>query len=406
MNIIDKINLKRYKSKLGKVELSRKLLDKLSMYLEKAESEFSMEEKTMIIQHLPKNKIIEYMNNNEIELDSKSREIILNKLKNIEKIEQVRLTEIERNTVVNNMNLEEMTSYLEKLDREEQVEILKAAGNNNVSIEILENRLFEFSEDERKNIIDAVNPELREKYIKENSSEIYFCMELMKSLPDKKKIDLMKNTDLDNMSSSQKMEIIETMEIPEQIQALEEIELNQEFRGEILKKLPEETILKYILEEKDISAVSNDVLQCISDESKLKIFAIMGGSYRKKAKDEIIMSLSPKYEDKKVEYFLGNPPINLTYENMSKMSVDQFKAIASLSSKYDEYKINGLETFIQHVNPTDRKGQYMGDRKIVELAWGIIKGGEVDAGVIIDKVKQVLDLKEISGIFRTNASRN
>lgn len=106
MNIIDKINLKRYKSKLGKVELSRKLLDKLSMYLEKAESEFSMEEKTMIIQHLPKNKIIEYMNNNEIELDSKSREIILNKLKNIEKIEQVRLTEIERNTVVNNMNLE------------------------------------------------------------------------------------------------------------------------------------------------------------------------------------------------------------------------------------------------------------------------------------------------------------
>lgn len=39
MNIIDKINLKRYKSKLGKVELSRKLLDKLSMYLEKAESE-------------------------------------------------------------------------------------------------------------------------------------------------------------------------------------------------------------------------------------------------------------------------------------------------------------------------------------------------------------------------------
>ena len=394
MNIIDKINLKRYKNKLGKVKFSRKLLDKLSMYLEKAESEFSMEEKTMIIKHLPKNKIIEYINNDEIELDSKSREIILNELKNIEKIEQAKLTEIERSTVINNMNLEEMTSYLETLDRKDQVEVLKIASNNNVSIEILENRLFELSEDERKNIIDAINPELREKYIKENANEIYFCIELMKSLPDNIKIDLIKNTELDNMSNIQKTEIIGTMETSEQIQALRRIELKPEFRGEILKKLPEETIVKYILEEKDFSAV-HYVLPCISDESKLKISEeINSGNF---FKDDIIMSLSSKYEDKKIEYTLGNPPIELKKENIEKIQQKQIKVIASLSSKYNQYRMDSLDALIQY---RDKCPQYLKhdiNQNIAELAWGILKYGKDSSG--IEKVKQSLDFTEMSEAF-------
>ena len=393
MNIIDKISLKRYKGKLGKAIFSKKSINKLSMYLEKAESEFSMEEKVIIIQHLSKNKIIEYINNDEIKLDSKSRKIILNRLKNIEKLEQVRLTEIERNTVINNMNLEEMTSYLEKLDRKDQVEVLKSAGNNNVSIEILENGLFELSEDERKNIIDTINPELKEKYIKENSNEIYFCIELMKSLTDNIKIDLIKNTELDNMSNTQKTEIIGTMETLKQIQALRSIELKPEFRGEILKKLPEETILKYILEEKDFSAALN-VLQCISDESKLKIFR---ENCSKIVKDKVIMSLSPKYEDKKVEYILGNPPIELKKENIEKIQQKQIKVIASLSSKYNQYRMDSLDALIQYKDKCPQYLKHNLNQNIAELALGILKHGKDSSG--IDKVKQVLDVTEMSEAF-------
>ncbi len=354
MNIGQRIRLQFYRNRYKNMGINRRYAEKLAYYLELDDSNLSYDEKVKIIKGLNQDEKIRCLNSSKIVLDQNSRREILQDMEPLELLKGVNLTDEEKDVVVKKIGSEEqLLTCLAELDNSEKVDILSRAKYE-ITIDILRNKTIEIEDSDRKKVISSLDESEKIGTVLDEEENLYFRIELMSSLTDEKKFELLNQ--IENSSTaltySQKAQIISTMDEENKIQALKMYKMDPKTQISLFQDLSEESIVGILNETGYSSEHIEFLINNISDESKMAIN--LGKNNR--IKQSLMASLSTLYEKEKIEFFDLNSVAGSMEETLNsskyldERTLNQLEVISSLSDKFEPLKMNYIDILIDRIS--------------------------------------------------------